>query len=180
MHEKSFLKSFRIVSVTPCAEGSKKVRVLAVFDRDIGELLPYANAVLNRCMYDPVRNLLIVRCYGRPVILHANYVIIGQLSDPGLAEEILDALLDFLNRIAATKKEITPLYVAKFDPSWQRIYNILPKKNCRACREETCLAFALKLASGEQLPESCPELEQSQAEEIEAILEEIFRDPLLP
>jgi len=40
------------------------------------------------------------------------------------------------------------------------IYKLLPKKNCKECREPTCLSFAMKLAQGKAEPDSCPYLDE--------------------
>ncbi len=173
------IKSYRILNLLPCVSGGKKLRVVAAFDQEIGDLLPYFNAVLERATYDHVRGTLTTCCYGRPVILSSRHVVIGQLTYPGLAEEILEVLKDFLNRVLEQKDKIAPIYEAKIDPIWQQIFISLPRTNCAACGEQTCMAFALKLWSGEQLPEHCSALEQPEMGKIQALLDEI-NDPLLP
>jgi acetyl-CoA decarbonylase/synthase complex subunit gamma len=40
------------------------------------------------------------------------------------------------------------------------IYKILPKKNCKECGFPTCLAFAMKIASGKADPAACPYLDE--------------------
>jgi acetyl-CoA decarbonylase/synthase complex subunit gamma len=40
------------------------------------------------------------------------------------------------------------------------IYKILPKKNCKECGFPTCLAFAMKIASGKADPATCPYLDE--------------------
>jgi acetyl-CoA decarbonylase/synthase complex subunit gamma len=40
------------------------------------------------------------------------------------------------------------------------IYKILPKKNCKECGFPTCLAFAMKIASGKTDPSICPYLDE--------------------
>ncbi|MDD1675481.1 MAG: acetyl-CoA decarbonylase/synthase complex subunit gamma [Methanomicrobiales archaeon] len=40
------------------------------------------------------------------------------------------------------------------------IYKILPRKNCKECGFPTCLAFAMKIASGKVDPDSCPYLDK--------------------
>lgn len=173
------IKSYRILNLLPCVTGGKKLLVVAAFDQEIGDLLPYCNAVLERAAYDHDRGTLTTRCYGRPIILSSCHVVVGQLTDPGLAEEILEALKDFLNRVREQKDKITPVYEAKIDPTWQQIFILLPRTNCAACGEQNCVAFALKLWSGEQLPENCSRLEQPEMDKIRALLDEIH-DPLLP
>lgn len=173
------LKNFRLIQIAPCTTGGGKWRVLASFDREIGELLPRCNALLERAAYDPVNNTLTTRCYGRPVILGPGQVVIGQLPDPGLAEDILEALMDFLNRVIKQRDTITPLYEPKLDSTCREIYRLLPRTNCGACREGTCMAFAFSLWRGERLPEHCPALSADGLAGVNALLEKM-QDPLLP
>ena len=39
------------------------------------------------------------------------------------------------------------------------IYKLLPKTNCKKCGYPTCLAFAMKLATGKVEVEACPDLD---------------------
>jgi len=54
------------------------------------------------------------------------------------------------------------------------IYKLLPKKNCKECKEPTCLSFAMKLAQGKADPESCPYLD----EEAKLLLSSQTRAPI--
>jgi len=54
------------------------------------------------------------------------------------------------------------------------IYRILPKKNCKECGYPTCLAFAMKIASGMVDPTACPYLD----EETKRILGAATRPPI--
>ncbi|MCL0103011.1 hypothetical protein M1O51_00060 [Dehalococcoidia bacterium] len=40
------------------------------------------------------------------------------------------------------------------------IYKLLPKTNCKKCGFPTCLAFAMKLASGQTEPAACPDISE--------------------
>ncbi|MEM2816624.1 MAG: (Fe-S)-binding protein, partial [Candidatus Bathyarchaeia archaeon] len=44
------------------------------------------------------------------------------------------------------KKELTPA----------KIYELLPKINCKMCGEQSCFAFAAKLLNGEKTLQNCP------------------------
>ncbi len=45
-----------------------------------------------------------------------------------------------------------------------QVYGLLPKKNCKACGEETCMSFALKLMNREKTPFDCPNLSGAERE----------------
>ncbi|MDD1679613.1 MAG: acetyl-CoA decarbonylase/synthase complex subunit gamma [Methanomicrobiales archaeon] len=48
------------------------------------------------------------------------------------------------------------------------IYKILPKKNCKECGFPTCLAFAMKIASGKADPATCPYLDEETRQKLGA------------
>jgi acetyl-CoA decarbonylase/synthase gamma subunit (EC 2.1.1.-) len=48
------------------------------------------------------------------------------------------------------------------------IYKILPKKNCKECGFPTCLAFAMKIASGKGDPATCPYLDEETRQKLGA------------
>lgn len=56
------------------------------------------------------------------------------------------------------------------------IYKLLPKTNCKKCGYPTCLAFAMKLATGKADVNQCPDLD----EETRALLGGATRPPILP
>jgi len=55
------------------------------------------------------------------------------------------------------------------------LFRLLPQTNCKQCGEETCFAFALKLAAGQTELEACTPLYEEQAHaEQRAQLEELL------
>ncbi len=82
------------------------------------------------------------------------------------ADDIIDAwrVLDdvrlLINRIYENRPNIKPSYEEKVKVTALQIYGWLPKSNCRACGEATCLAFAVKLLRGEQQLSHCAPLSE--------------------
>ncbi len=56
------------------------------------------------------------------------------------------------------------------------IFKLLPKTNCKDCGEPTCLAFAMKLATGKAELSACPHV----SEESKAKLSEASAPPIMP
>jgi CO dehydrogenase/acetyl-CoA synthase gamma subunit (corrinoid Fe-S protein) len=50
------------------------------------------------------------------------------------------------------------------------ILKLLPKTNCRKCKEPTCTVFALRAAEGIKGPENCPELKSENRAKLELYL----------
>ncbi len=80
------------------------------------------------------------------------------------ADDIIDAwvVLDEVNKLVndtyRTRDTIKPNYDGKIKVTALQIYGWLPKTNCRACGEATCLAFAVRLLQGEQKLSKCAPL----------------------
>lgn len=168
-----FLRGYRIIGAGQCLADGAQFRVTALFTEDISPLLPYLNAALKYCTYAPAGPTLTLKCKGSPVILHPNRVVVGQLREIDHADDILDALVEFINQVYDRKETINPEFQTKEMPQPQEIYAILPKTNCGDCGDAACLAFAVKLVKGEKRPEDCPHLSASQAGAIYVILEGI-------
>lgn len=166
-----YLQGYKIIGVGPCLADGVQFRVTALLPGNISELLPYLNAALKFCTYEDYSDSLTLKFRGYPVILQMDRIIVGQLREVDAAEEILDAVVGFINRIDEQKESIKPEYTVKELPQPIEIYNLLPKTNCNDCDETTCIAFAVKLVKGEKKAEECSHLSPIQAESIYAILD---------
>ncbi|PKO22002.1 MAG: hypothetical protein CVU38_11750 [Chloroflexi bacterium HGW-Chloroflexi-1] len=76
--------------------------------------------------------------------------------DEGLV--LLAAVRDLLNRVWDRRDEIQPDLQSRAVPRPLDVYELLPRTNCRACGEATCMAFAFGLLEGRHHPERCPSL----------------------
>jgi len=161
---------YRLLNVNPCPGGGKRLQVTAELDADVTALLPYLNAVLAFALLHPPTATLSFRCRGYPVVLRGRLVSLGQVADLGVVEEVLDALLAFLNGVAARRDEITPCHHPKEIWQAREIWKHLPRTNCGRCGLPTCTAFLLALLHGQALPEQCEPL----APEARAAVEELL------
>ncbi|MCL6635039.1 MAG: hypothetical protein K6T29_04635 [Peptococcaceae bacterium] len=168
-----FLRGYKIIGVGPCLADGAQFRVTALLPRDISDLMPYLNAALTFCAYEPFGPTLTFKFKGSPVVLQPDRVTVGQLREVDMAEEVLDAVLEFVNRVHGQKERLKPEYTTKELPQPGEIYALLPRSNCGECGEATCIAFTVKLVKGEKRVEECARLSSGQAEKICAILETI-------
>jgi acetyl-CoA decarbonylase/synthase complex subunit gamma len=58
------------------------------------------------------------------------------------------------------------------------VYKLLPKTNCKECREENCMAFATKLVNREVTLETCPPLLTKTNEKLYRQLKEMLKPPV--
>jgi len=150
-----FLKSITLCYVAPCMADEKKIRLIAYFDRDITEILPYLNAVIKGASYNKNAAILTYAKERRLINFYNIKITIAKADDIIDAWVILDEVKKLINNTYFHWDAIKPSYEEKVKVTALQIYGWLPKTNCRACGEATCLAFACRLLLGEQKLSKC-------------------------
>ncbi len=153
--EEGYLKSITLCYVAPCMADEKKIRLIAYFDRDITEILPYLNAVVKGASYNKGASTLTYAKERRIINLYNIKATIAKANDILDAWEVLNGIQGLINRTYENRNNIKPNYEEKIKITALQIYGWLPKSNCRACGEATCLAFAVKILQGEQKLNAC-------------------------
>ena len=82
------------------------------------------------------------------------------LRDEEEAEKILEWLKREINDAWEKRNEIKPRYEGLPKPKLLEILRLLPKTNCRACGQPTCMVFAALAAQGVKNEEDCPALNE--------------------
>ncbi|PIP20107.1 MAG: hypothetical protein COX40_06510 [Candidatus Omnitrophica bacterium CG23_combo_of_CG06-09_8_20_14_all_40_11] len=173
--EEDYLKSITLCYVAPCMADEKKIRLIAYFDRDISELLPYLNAVIKGASYNKNAPTLTYAKERRLVNLYSIKITIAKADDIIDAWKVLDEVKELINRTYKNRDAIKPNYEERVKVTALQIYGWLPKSNCKACGEATCLAFAVKLLHGEQKLENCrPLLSEHKYAENRNIMQEMI------
>ena len=150
-----FLRRITLCYVAPCMADEKKIRLIGYFDRDITEILPYINAVIKGASYNKGASIL-TYARGRRLINFYNIKItVAKADDIIDAWVVLDEVKKLVNDTYRRRDTIKPSYEEKVRVTALQIYGWLPKTNCRACGEATCLAFACRLLLGEQKLLNC-------------------------
>ncbi len=151
----AFLKTITLCYVAPCMADEKKIRLIAYFNRDITEILPYLNAVIKGASYNKGASTLTFAKERRLINLYNMKVTIAKADDIIDAWHILDEIKVLVNKTYENRLDIKPNYEEKVKVTALQIYGWLPKTNCRSCGEATCLAFAFRLLLGEQKLSKC-------------------------
>lgn len=150
-----FLRSITLCYVAPCMADEKKIRLIGYFDRDITEILPYLNAVIKGASYNGGASILTYAKERRLINFYNIKITIAKADDIIDAWVILDEVKKLINDTYRVRNTIKPNYEEKVKVTALQIYGWLPKTNCRACGEATCLAFACRLLLGEQKLSKC-------------------------
>jgi len=144
-----------IMVLSPCVADETKIRLVAHIEGDLAPALPFLNAVMPHASYLPRAETLTYLDGHRMVALYARRITIAK------ADEIVDAWVS-LERIRrqvkdawARRESIEPSFETRKKPPALEIYKRLPGTNCGLCSEMTCIAFALRLWSGQVSVRAC-------------------------
>jgi len=171
----TFLKTITLCYVAPCMADEKKIRLIAYFNRDISEILPYLNAVIKGASYNKNAPTLTFAKERRLINLYNIKITVAKADDIIDAWHILDEIKAIINKTYENRANIKPNYDEKVKVTALQIYGWLPKTNCKACGEATCLAFAVKLLLGEQILSRCvPLSKESRFIENKIIMQEMM------
>jgi ArsR family metal-binding transcriptional regulator len=144
-----------IMFLGPCVADETKIRLIAHLDGDLGPVMPYLNAVIPQASYTPAAETLTYMEEYRMIALYRQRITIAK------ADEIVDAwrTLEDIRQIAVQtwhdRNTIEPSFEIRRKPPAIEIFKRLPRTNCRLCGEPTCLAFAVRIWTGEASVRLC-------------------------
>jgi ArsR family metal-binding transcriptional regulator len=156
--------------VRPPNPSAQHLRCYADLDGDIGAVLPYLNAWLKGHQFSPDPPSLTIKLPGKLVTLTSHEIAINIVKDQTEAEEILEWLKQEINETWERRGEIIPRFEVAAQPRVLDLLRLLPRTNCRACGQPTCMVFAVRLGQGTQGLHDCPDLDQESQRKLEEYL----------
>jgi ArsR family metal-binding transcriptional regulator len=147
--------SCAIMVLAPCVADRTKIRVTAHVAGDLAPAFPYMNAEMPSASYNPNRPSFTFLDGYRMVALYPGRITIAKADGFVDAWRALEGIRARTNETWARRGKIEPSYEMRERPPALEIYRRLPRTNCRACGEKTCLAFAAKLWQGQARLEAC-------------------------
>lgn len=139
-----------------CQAEAKGVHCFAHLENDVREVLPYLNTVLGGFLYTPEPPALTLKNYGKLITIHPTKIAVNALSDREEAEKIIAWLQREINETWERRDEIEPSTASAARPMLLEILKLLPRTNCRACHESTCMVFASRVVEGAKDHNDCP------------------------
>ena len=141
-----------------CNASFESVHCVAQLNEEVGDALPYLNAVLGGTQYllDPPE--VMFHHHGRIIKVGSREIAINALKDEQEADRILKWLSTEINKVWEDRGDINPCYTGKTKPKLMEILRLLPKTNCKKCSHPTCVAFAAQVMEGGCGANNCPEL----------------------
>jgi ArsR family metal-binding transcriptional regulator len=141
-----------------CNPSFESLHCIARLTEDIGEVLPYLNAVLGGTQYFADPPEVMFHHHGKIIKVGRREIAVNALKDEEEADRILEWLRTEINQTWETRETITPCYTGKTKPQVMEILRLLPKTNCKKCGRPTCMAFAAQVMEGGRSAADCPAL----------------------
>ncbi len=139
-----------------CNSNFQSLHCIAHLDEDVGEALPYLNAVLGGDTFIKDPPSVTFNMHGKLVTVHSRKIAVNALRDETEARSILEWLKKEINEAWENRENIVPKYEGAKKAHPLFIYKLLPRTNCKACGQPTCLAFAALAATGAKGEADCP------------------------
>ena len=146
--------------VRPPNPSAQHLRCFARLEGDLSEVLPYLNTRLHGHEFCPDPPSLTLKYRAKMITLTAHEIAINIVQDQNEAEEILEWLKQEINATWERRGEIVPRFEVAAQPRIFEIFKLLPRTNCRACGQPTCLVFAVQASQGAQRLADCANLEK--------------------
>jgi ArsR family metal-binding transcriptional regulator len=163
------------ISISTHSDSEFEYEAIAHLPVDIREVMPYLNATLSRAIYKPGRPSLAWRHDGHNIGFWPDRIAADDLESREHAAEVIESLVVLVNDTWANRDTIEPDHTTHERRQPLELYRLLPQTNCKRCGEETCFAFALKLAAGQVEPVEClPLYEAAEGTEQRAQLEDLL------
>jgi ArsR family metal-binding transcriptional regulator len=154
------LHSFKITHVRDCVADPAKNRVIAEFSDHVDAVFPYLNAVVSNLMYNPGANTVTVKREERILTFYPHVAVMAKVDGAEDAAVQLTWFQALCNDTWRRRDEITPCYERRRLLTPLDAYWLLPKLNCKACGEATCMAFGVGLLLGGRRVSECPHLQE--------------------
>jgi len=157
-----FIEYITLDHTRPCLAEPGKIIVVGKPSRPIDVVLPLLNALLpNVISYNPRVSALVLRRKPGFITLMPDTIIITQVKDADEGLGLLNATRDLLNQTWEQREVIQPRNEERRTPRPLDVWELLPRTNCRACGEATCMAFAFALLEARRKFDECVPLMQS-------------------
>jgi ArsR family metal-binding transcriptional regulator len=164
------------ISRPACNNTFQSLHCIAHLDEDIGEVLPYLNAVLGGDTYIKDPPSVTFKSQGKLITVHSRKIAVNALRDESEAHHIIEWLKKEINNAWGSRDKIVPKFDGKAKPHLLEIYKLLPKTNCRKCGQPTCMMFASLASEGIKGHEHCPELGQENRKKLQEHLSRFHFD----
>lgn len=159
----AYVKRIEIKEIMPCTVETNGIKFQAQADRTLDEVLPILYLAIPNAKFSEKIGVVSYKTQERIVnIFSSGRISMTHVKDKQLAERLVEGLRTQINRshiyLQTHGIPEQTLLESKRNISAMKLYEILPKTDCKECGEQSCFGFATKLFLGEKLPSDCPKL----------------------
>jgi len=144
-----------IVVLAPCVADPAKIRLIAHTSGDMAKAFPYMNAEMREASYNAKGPTFTFMDQYRMISMYPQRIAVAKADDIVDGWRTLEMIRCRVNDTWARRAQIEPCDEMREKPPALEIFKRLPKTNCRACGEATCLAFAVRVWMGELPASKC-------------------------
>ena len=138
-----------VMVLARCSADAERIRIIAHISGDLTDVMPYWNAVMPQACYNPNGPTFSFMEAHRMVGIYPRRIAVAKADEIVDAWRVLETVRRRVNEVGARRSDIEPSYEMRSRPHALDIFKRLPRTNCGACGEATCLAFAVKVHGGE-------------------------------
>jgi len=157
-----FLEEIKVIETSPCLVEKHLFKGITRASVELTEILPYLNAIVDKPNYQPNSESLVFKNGIIGFTLQGNNINVTKFANITELYELLDWIKDLINDVYESRSDIEPNHKARKIVPVLKIYNLLPKKNCKECGELSCMAFADKLNKFDMEIDDCPLFKQNE------------------
>jgi len=138
-----------IVVLVPCVADKSRVRFIAHLGGNLAEVFPYLNTLMPEASYNARAATFTFMDGHRLVALYPQRVVVAKADDLVDGWRTLELIRTRAAEAWARRGEIEPSAEMRQRPPALEIFKRLPRTNCGACGQASCLAFAVMVHEGE-------------------------------
>lgn len=181
----SLVKSVSITKIQPCMAEEGRIKLAMQLDSTLEQIMPTFASKFppGKVNYIKHKKILTLNTHERVITFFpSGKIMMMNTRDP---EEGIKIITEFMEKINQSYLEhengdtCDDLYdkLSKIGPL--NIYNCLPQTNCEECGTATCMAFSMKLLSGDSTLDQCKPLLKAENQEKLNSLNELLGDQLM-
>lgn len=149
--------SFHLTNID-CLRGATSFNVIMELKGSVGPLMPYLAASLNGCSYVHGADEISLMDDGHIVVIYPERLTLTDVKDLREADALCEKYYRILRGVGERRDRIEPVYSKKNRTRVLDILQALPKTNCGACGDPSCVAFASRVYRREAALARCPSL----------------------
>ncbi len=179
------VSSVSITKIMPCMAEEGRVKLAMQLDSTLDQVMPVFSGKFppGKVNYIPHKKILTLNTHERVITFFpSGRIMMMNTRDPEEGIKIITEFMEKINQCYLESEsgdggEDLSEKLSKIGPL--NIYNCLPQTNCEECGTATCMAFSMKLLSGDSTLDQCKPLLKAENREKVNSLKELLGDQLM-